>query len=146
MTARDRHGVYSIVDGFQKIEGADPQSFEVLSANYSRDHRAVYCLICDLVTVKPQEIAGADPESFQVLADGHGKDKHAIYSEKEKVKDLDYASFQAMNVMYARDKNAVYYSENILEGADPQTFDVIKDSPYAQDKSGRYFNGTRLQN
>ena len=71
-TATDGHHVYL---WGQRVEGADPASFEVLDGGYFKDKSHVW-YIHDLVE-------GADPASFKIDKEGHASDKYGpIYNGK----------------------------------------------------------------
>jgi hypothetical protein len=56
----------------------------------------------------------------------------------------DYRTFKVLNEFYAVDSKCVYYKNNIVEGADPASFAVLKgEDLYGQDKHHVYYEGTR---
>ena len=56
----------------------------------------------------------------------------------------DYRTFRVLNEFYAVDSKCVYYVNNIVEGADPASFAVLKgEDLYGQDKHHVYYEGTR---
>ena len=57
------------------IEGAVPDTFEVLAAPYARDARRVYLVMA--AKVKP--LTQPDPQTFESLGEGYGRDAEAGY-------------------------------------------------------------------
>lgn len=112
---KDAHQVFL---GFKPIEGADPQTFEVLdycahseqsSAYYSRDISHVYC--------GEQVLRGMDPNTFIILGCRGTEMGSACYGTDR--------------------KNAVAFGTKILASADPVTF-TMANGMCAQDKNNFY--------
>lgn len=60
----------------------------------------------------------------------------------------DYATFKALSFRYAKDSKCVYYENQIVEGADPKSFRVLKgEEHFAQDKYRVYYQarGTSIR-
>ncbi len=115
------------------INGSDPNTFEVVNLNYSRDSTQVFC-----GTFK---IEGVDPDNFEVLKVNdlwvtiHYQPTIAeIYGEQfaTGIPALDCSG-------WGRDKQYYYYGPTRLEDADYDTFELI-DEFTAKDKRG-VFNG-----
>lgn len=136
--SKDKNGVYHrndvgvLVVG-EKIEGADPQSFELIYGEISGHGQN-----CDTSTFFPQ---------FYTYA----KDSKNVYYEGKLMKDVDIHSFEPIengnSHIYARDRNTVYYKDIKINGADPETFRVLwhpiyegcAQSHYAKDATSVYF-------
>lgn len=77
--ARDSENVYFMA---YKIEGSDPDTFEVISTkdrrNYAKDKNFVYIYLRDGGSV--YKIIGADPATFEVLEFPYAKDKNDAYN------------------------------------------------------------------
>jgi len=52
--------------------------------------------------------------------------------------NVDKDSFSLLNEYYYKDKNHVYFLDNIIDGADPETFSVNSDSYDSHDKNSKY--------
>lgn len=62
--------------------------------------------------------------------------------EFRKIEGVDSKTFQYLGYFYSKDKNYVYNVNQIIEGADPNSFDVLPDKyGYAKDKNRVYKNG-----
>ena len=77
--ARDSENVYFMA---YKIEGSDPDTFEVISTkdrrNYAKDKNFVYIYLRDGGSV--YKVIGADPDTFEVLEFPYAKDKNDAYN------------------------------------------------------------------
>ncbi|MCL1677339.1 DKNYY domain-containing protein [Elizabethkingia meningoseptica] len=91
----------------------------------------------------------ADPKSFQVLAEDLAKDKDSVYY-REKAQDIavDIPSFHFKdNIM--KDRFHVFYnfkgSIYAITGADPQTYEIIKNhKEWARDKNHYFYAGVKV--
>lgn len=50
-----------------------------------------------------------------------------------------------LSVSCFKDKNGVYFNKKLIEGADPDTFKILEDSSYAEDKNQKYHLGMPVQ-
>lgn len=109
---KDKNNVYY---KWKKVEGADPDTFQVLYNEYAKDKNNVYKY--------EWRIEGADAATYEIL-DRHmwQKDKNHVYRIGEIVEGADPETFELINHSYQKDKNHVYHDGKILEGRDPETF------------------------
>ena len=140
------HVYYRFNSGYKILEGADPSTFKALSVDYAADMHHVW--------FNYNLIEGADPATF-VLPDGDilslgfalAHDAHDYYMGKVPLHVANMGSFRLIdsnNEFYAVDSKCVYYKNNIVEGADPASFAVLKgEDDYGQDKHHVYYEGTR---
>ena len=149
---KDKNNVY--YQGY-KIEGADPNTFEILKGSYFKDKNNVYKLICSQTINgrknKPggnycysysiKKMKEADPNTFEALEHGHFKDKNNVYFYEDKIKGADTKTFESLKYSYSKDKNNVYYQGKKMQGADPNTFKTNKDYGEAEDKNHKYYLG-----
>lgn len=137
------------------IPGADPATFVVperkndLNFSYALAHDAhdYYC------GTYPLHVA--DVGSFKEIDGSWAIDCKNVYYigvdaniGKENIPIGDYATFKALSFRYAKDSKCVYYENQIVEGADPKTFRVLKDEEhFAQDKNRVYYqaNATSIR-
>lgn len=131
----------------QIIEGADPETFEVLYSKhsiYAKDKNNVYykgSSDSNTLTV----LKGANSASFQFLNSNYSKDKNNVYHEGEIIENADPDTFVALaDSVYAKDNNNVYgffgSKGGVLESADPASFECVS-WMYAKDNNNVYFNG-----
>jgi DKNYY family len=152
---RDANAVYysqEVPEEFVvKIEGADPETFQVI-LDESRFHH--YAKDEDSVFYQSRELEGADPDTFQVIGGRYAKDldrmfftnwgvatHHALGDQPD---GIDCDTFEMLPDDYAKDKNAVYYQLSKIEGADVNTFEVGKRG-YAKDSQHFYLNGETIE-
>lgn len=81
---KDKNGIYWKTPD-EKLENADPKTFEVVSIHYAKDKKNVY--------VHSSVLKNADPETFRVLRDSAGRpaivvDKDHIFFGNEIVEEL----------------------------------------------------------
>jgi hypothetical protein len=128
------------------VEGADPQTFEVLHHLWARDHSRVYLYY--------HPVAQADAGSFVMLNELFAKDANNIWTLPGIVRDADVATFEVLdqgagNVGYARDKHNVYFlaqylgKANIVRNADPATFRSIGNG-FGVDQERVFYGRTHL--
>ncbi|STF08858.1 DKNYY domain-containing protein [Elizabethkingia anophelis] len=92
----------------------------------------------------------ADAKSFQVLAEDIAKDKDSVYFRNMTQKLVDRNSFYVDNEI-PKDRLHVYYIDQVLgfgiiKGADPKTYELVKDHiNWARDKD-HYFYADRMIN
>ncbi|MGC6458472.1 MAG: DKNYY domain-containing protein [Akkermansiaceae bacterium] len=156
---------------FQTAEGIDPNTFTVLSEEYTKDKSRVYFKIVSpgifLVTV----LEDADPATFKVLArnvakdqdhvwyyntiqaaadpntvklvDGERvfKDRNSVFYGYKLISGADSASFRHLGSAYYSDKRRVYWSGEPIMQADPSSFKVLGDSFIAKDGARVYRSG-----
>jgi hypothetical protein len=129
------------------IEGADPATFAVQDDDISDlAHEALSHLAHDAHDYyrRGQPLHVANMGSFRLIDDNWALDSLQVYyinepEEKKAVPVGDYRTFKALNTFYAVDSKYVYYKNNIVEGADPASFAVLKgEYHYAKDKNRVY--------
>lgn len=112
---RDGKVVY-VLDGnfFQiggsPIEGADPDTFSVISQSYAKDNNSVY--------YDGRRVEGADPSSIQLVTSGINASKYEsgylisggkVFCYGQVIEGADAASFSYLLGSYAMDKEYLYY-------------------------------------
>jgi len=97
-------------------------------------------------------IKKADPNSFDLLLDEAGnhktqryqhitKDKNHVYLNTQIIDSADPKSFEILKGGdYFRDKNSVYFKTTKIDDSDPNTFEVAGSS-YTYDKNNAYYFG-----
>ncbi len=148
--AKDKNRVYyyeheliapSIID-------ADPNTFTVLNATYSKDKNNIYIpvtlSIMDYIeTARGQKkvLEGADPMTFEILNSEYVKDIESVWWNGIKVEGADPATFLTFDeYYYASDKNHIYRKEDSLDelALDPKTF-VALNYLYVKDATQVYY-------
>ncbi len=159
---KDKDGVY-FQD--QKVESADVRTFKILNEFYGKDAKNVYFMgrihKSDVATIVPVDIAyakdkknvygwngkpvrGVDPKKFQMIGKTYGKDAKYVYNILagiEKVEGANPKTFQDIKHTYGKDNRKVYYNGREIEGADLETFEVLKNFGDAKDKNHKYAMG-----
>jgi hypothetical protein len=124
------------------IEGAEPATFVVPDgdiSNLAHDAHDYY--------MGPQPLHVANMGNFRQIDNNWAVDSLHVYyldidvlAEKKAVSVGDFRTFKALNAFYAIDAKCVYYKNNIVEGADPTSFAVLKGQyHYGQDKHRVYY-------
>ena len=99
------------------------------------------------------KINNADVSTFIILSNGYNrdyaKDKNRVYVVVDKyhmydlniLENADPLTFQVLKDIFSKDKNNVYMKGTIIKWADPKTFTEI-DWGYSKDKNNVYLFGT----
>ncbi|OPB89587.1 hypothetical protein BAS06_04310 [Elizabethkingia miricola] len=112
--------------------------------------KIVYCQGGSWFGVGIAHMDYADSKSFEVLAEDIAKDKDSVYFRNMTQKLVDRNSFYVDNEI-PKDRLHVYYIDqvlgfNIIKGADPKTYELVKDHiNWARDKD-HYFYSDRMIN
>ncbi len=124
------------------IEGAEPATFVVPDgdiSDFAHDAHDYY--------MGAQPLHVAHMGSFRLIDKNWALDSLQVYYSgilggdafNKTVSVGDYRTFKALNEFYAVDSKCVYYKNNIVEGADPASFAVLKgEYYYAKDKNRVY--------
>lgn len=71
-------------------------------------------------------IPDADPNSFEVLnTKGYARDKLHVYFQYQLLEGADPNTFEAISDLYGKDTSQVYYRGKPIQGADPASFSLI---------------------
>lgn len=139
--------------GTRQVEGADPETFEVLNEAYAKDAYYVYFF--------GESVKGVDLESFKVGNDfSYGdsgidyfaEDQNYLYFGKEgdllnrpSIVKADRSTFEELEDGYAKDKDQVFAkmgcsissTYGLIVGANPETFETLGNY-YASDENDVY--------
>jgi hypothetical protein len=132
---RDKAHVYTAE---KKIDGADPQTFEILPGNkdvYAQDKSSVF--------FNGEKVEGCDVATHKIIDGSRHRDGKSIFYGTKKVSD-DAANFQALDSQYSRDSKHVYWQMDKISD-DPANFIVFSNQgwdTYAKD-SGAVFRCDR---
>ena len=91
-----------------------------------------------------------DAKSFEVLSEDIAKDKNAVYFRGTTQKLVDKNSFYVDNQI-PKDRFHVYYIDqalgfNIIQGADPKTYELVKDHiNWARDKDHYFYSNDMIK-
>jgi hypothetical protein len=117
------------------VEDADASTFKALNDyGYASDAGHVYC--------SGEVLEGADPESFEALGRSYAQDNFYVYAGCETLEWADRETFRFIDLPfegYLVDKDNVSYLNNFIEGADPESFEIVKEY-YAKDDTNIYYN------
>ena len=125
----------------KRIDQVDTESFVQL---YSGDMCSKYAKDKNNVYEKGEIIEEYDASSFFVFNDSrYTKDKTSVYFLDKKIV-VDLETFEILEgkpyskfVIFSKDITNVYWQGGIIEGADPETFEVVG-GRYAKDKNYVY--------
>lgn len=144
--AKDKNNVYCY---WETLEWVPSNTF------INTDFMDTYAISEDDVYYNCDLLTGARGESIEILRwwEWMAKDGESVYCGAEKINWADSDSYslfsithwkRTMATQYSKDKNNVYFScSRILEGADPDSFEII--SPFfAKDKNNIYHHNKIL--
>lgn len=120
--AKDKNSVYYFG---QKVEGANPKTFEVISdGEYSKDDKNVYA--------SGEIIKGADPKTFREFPEtSYSRDKNNLYyyyGEDKFLGKIDENKFEFLDDFIIRNGNEIYFYGNKLKLKDAKKFKLIKNT------------------
>jgi hypothetical protein len=131
--AKDKNFVYN--QGRIASEIADPATFRLLSKKRYKEVKNWFGFFRELSS------------GIDYLSDW-GCDKYYYYYSDCRIDSADYPTFTLLDGgrCYARDKYHIFYADYdcapILEGADPETFEIVNRSRnFAKDKNRYYLHG-----
>ena len=83
--------------------------------------------------------------SLTVLSDSeYAKDQIHVFYHAEMIQGADPATFELLpGARYAKDKSHVFVMRRIIDGADPKTFEIIKES-YGRDATAIFCGNIRM--
>ena len=136
-----------IYEYFEKIEGVDVRTFEVIDDPVGKDKNSVY--------YETQKITGADANSFEFLGYDFFKDKNNVYYKNKKLENIKPQNFDVINSSLVKQGENLYYNiedenENIKfvplenKNVDKETFEIL-DEDYTKDKNNAYYKGKILK-
>ncbi|HEX7079396.1 MAG TPA: DKNYY domain-containing protein [Gammaproteobacteria bacterium] len=147
----------------EQVAGADPSTFEQLTYEYGRDKNGIYRLSGALPDAfigqynpgqpKPDPAGGTiysgdrrgalvcDYRTYRDIGLNHQVDKHCAYEGDIRIPGADPQTLQPLTTILAKDKSRVYVFADVIQGADPETFEPhCKGSLVdGKDKTGRYW-------
>ena len=158
---KDKNNIYFLNDRddkmkLEKLNYADPKTFEIINGNFARDDKNLY--------ISGYKLDGIDPKTFETLNYEMIKDKNGVYfleniseenenseikTKKLNLKGLDLRSFKKVDDSdyYFKDKNSIYYEDSgnlhKIENADLKTFKDL-DYNFAKDKNNIYYKNKKL--
>ena len=138
--AADRASVWTMHGALKK---ADVATFEVcddgvrtlgsgarVASGFGRDRLQVYYYDHQ---GKPRVVQKAKPESFESLNDGfHGRDEQNVYCGWSILPDARVRHWRKLEACYSRDDRHVYCGVRRLNGADVESFEVVRAEPGLQ--------------
>ena len=98
-----------------------------------------------------RELLGVDPNSFEIISYSYAKDKNTVYFEDSPI-DVDLATFYVDEDYTPKDANHVYMLQKpvgepaqalIIDGADPKTYQEVKNQPRWGKDHQHYFHETQ---
>ncbi|WP_369717032.1 DKNYY domain-containing protein [Leptotrichia sp. HSP-536] len=146
----DKNNIYyDDYEDLEKIQGADKNSFEILSHYVAKDKNNVY--------YKGRKMENVDSASIKTFGNFIGKDKNRVFyiTGNENIKDADASSFEIMgDTRYFRDKNNIFvikYSNDFPDGEgfiklpniDRNSFITLSEE-FGKDKNGIYYIGEKI--
>lgn len=105
----------------EKIEEADPATFQHVGHHYYRDDQRVFWA--------STPVEGADPLTFRIFEDDlpYGRDRDSVWYKRQKIEGVDPITFDVVHGQVYKDKNAVYVDSLPLEGAKTGSFRKLTD-------------------
>jgi hypothetical protein len=138
------------------LDDVDVDTFKVIDNNIAKDANNVYFAQWDGVRL----IEGADANTIVDLGSSFVGDKKSVFYGDYSIEDLDLTTVQVLGSSYIKDDKKVYYCEGfqsyscmLVEHADSESFQLIKDGEYeyangyvAKDRYFLYNRGLAIEN
>jgi hypothetical protein len=126
----------------KKVENSDPGTFEHMETYYFRDKNTVYFSYGNDI-----RIIDADSATFIPLGNDYAKDKSRVFYRHFKLlKGADASTFSPIDTEYSRDKDHVYYNGDVVQGADADSFTVIRPYLFYKDRHSIFVRGEKIRN
>lgn len=116
--------------GRRKIKGSDGPTFRLLDEELADSQAAAHYWSKDKNDAYDDgyPVGACDPDTFEPYKEEYrwAKDRECVYLAvfgKLPVQDRD--SFEIVGGSFWKDSSGVYYATDILEGADPETFELV---------------------
>ncbi len=130
----------------KEIINVDIATFTIISLGFSKDKNHLYFM--------GEVVENGLPKSFEQLNEHYFKDKNNIYFIEEwdsdslltHIKNIETSTVEILGRGYFKNKEVVYCDEDQILGADPASFEVLKESYYyySRDKNSVYFLDKKL--
>ncbi|MBF4519197.1 DKNYY domain-containing protein [Flavobacterium sp. ANB] len=128
----------SVVSAFTKAE-FELNTFDSITAVEKIDY---WTIVVDNVLInKGIMFPEIDVKTFEVLDYNFSKDKNSVYYDCKKIIEADYSSFKIISNEYSKDAKHVYFKNDILKGANPETFKQTSEYGVWEDGKHQYKNG-----
>lgn len=120
-----------------RLEGARPETFERLQDGWARDRENIY--------LGPVRLDICDIDSFEIMSPWQARDTQCYYADATRVDISDVATLEVLPAFYVRDQIRVYWRDQVVETADPGSFEVKSASPHSIARDARHcFSGPRI--
>lgn len=108
----------------------DADTFEIFNTDYAKDKNNVYLIYEYEEEVSFNPIAAADATTFAIIKNpytAYSKDAKRVYKGLEIVENADPNTFQIRTDQHAEDKNSVFLLDQKLKSVKPQKNAVLED-------------------
>lgn len=155
--SKDKNNVYS---HNEKIDWLDVNNFSIISDDYVKDDKNVFCYIEDLNKdfFWFKQIINADVDTFEFLIQWYSKDKNNVYFNWEIMtwanpktfsingfdEDYDEEILYDYNIGYSRDNKSIFIYWEKIDWVDLDSFEII-DSWYSKDKNNVYYRNNIIK-
>ena len=127
-----------------KLKDADISSFQVLDYPYARDAGNLY--------YEHLLMEGASPEGLIEIknSNGYATAGTLVFFEGKPLKDVDLESLEKIYYHYWKDKQRVYFENELLQDADPNTFELLKNTrgrvtDFGRDANSVFYKSRKLE-
>ena len=154
----------------QKILGADPASFQIISDGFSKDKRAAYYKT-DRISFRPKDFRLLSEKNYGYATDGkdfffrsrkmagdgfkflsgdydYSRNRTHVFHDGVIVAGAGPESFSIFDTRSqsttTKDKAHVFFEDKVIEGADPESFQMIEAPGLFKDKNFVYVDGKSI--
>ncbi len=135
--------------GAHPIEGADPNTFEVLNYNYAKDRNGIYYqeeLLSGLSDHNLQFFSPYTKFGDEQTAYSYVKDDKKVFYLGDEMKQADALSFEYLWGDYSLDKNYIFYGDKMMRprGGSYDTIKGDEQADYIRVDDTVYYKGEKL--
>ncbi|WP_077927000.1 DKNYY domain-containing protein [Wohlfahrtiimonas populi] len=131
--AKDKNAVYQIAnDSLFPLIDADSKSFQFINDEYAKDERNIYQIDFWTGLIKTY-VHPSDIDTFAILNENYSIDKNIAYWNGREVKKSDPKTFKTLTPTYSFDHKNIYFEAFNINNANPKTFKILNDNFITQD-------------
>lgn len=118
---------------------------------YAVDDTSIYALVQRPTGHKYYKIENSDADTFEIIDTPRikqylAKDRNNIYYHGNIVEGADPKSFELIpNTDFAKDNENLFFNNKMIKNSDPKTFELLDHESYAKDRNNIYHNGSIIE-
>ncbi|UII33526.1 DKNYY domain-containing protein [Fulvivirga ulvae] len=142
--AKDKNKVYLLKSFSIRESAIDPATAQKVDERYIVDKDSIYDFQQYLNGVEVDSLVSFkcyDSNSINFLGENFLLFDDKVVYDGVELPGVDSRSFRVVKNYYSKDKNRVYCGNRVIDGADPESFEVFEHMFYSKDKYNVYGDG-----